>query len=203
MSGKPERSPPSEAGDCCTARGNPDGLPMTRLERTTRTSVCGWVGSRQKTPGRQREFNLHVSGAKQASTRERRVDKIVPRIFEGKGLRDRLLRVTGYWPTAVRSLPACGRVGNRQRLGRPPRNVATARSRAGLGNASCMSSLRACRIGVATEHRSVRWGVDRDERVVVAVEAGDPQVAVARLPFHPGVPGDGFHAIGGSVGCNS
>ena len=41
------------------------------------------------TPGRQREFNLHVSGAKQASTRERRVDEIVPRILEGKGLRDR------------------------------------------------------------------------------------------------------------------
>lgn len=41
------------------------------------------------TPGRQREYNLHVSGAKQASTRERRVDKIVPRILEGKGLRDR------------------------------------------------------------------------------------------------------------------
>ena len=41
------------------------------------------------TPGRQREYNLHVSGAKQASTRERRVDTIVPRILDGKGLRDR------------------------------------------------------------------------------------------------------------------
>lgn len=41
------------------------------------------------TPGRQREFNLRVSGAKRASTRERCVDKIVPRILEGKGLRDR------------------------------------------------------------------------------------------------------------------
>ena len=41
------------------------------------------------TPGRQREYNLHVSEAKRASTRERRVDKIVPRIFDGKGLRDR------------------------------------------------------------------------------------------------------------------
>jgi uncharacterized protein YdeI (YjbR/CyaY-like superfamily) len=41
------------------------------------------------TPGRQREYNLHVSGAKQASTRERRVDNIVPRILDGKGLRDR------------------------------------------------------------------------------------------------------------------
>jgi uncharacterized protein YdeI (YjbR/CyaY-like superfamily) len=41
------------------------------------------------TPGRQREYNLHVSDAKQASTRGRRVDKIVPRILDGKGLRDR------------------------------------------------------------------------------------------------------------------
>jgi uncharacterized protein YdeI (YjbR/CyaY-like superfamily) len=41
------------------------------------------------TPGRQREYNLYVTGATQSSTRERRVDKIVPRILEGKGLRDR------------------------------------------------------------------------------------------------------------------
>jgi uncharacterized protein YdeI (YjbR/CyaY-like superfamily) len=41
------------------------------------------------TPGRQREYHLHVAGAKQAGTRERRVDAIVPRILEGRGLRDR------------------------------------------------------------------------------------------------------------------
>lgn len=41
------------------------------------------------TPGRQREYNLHVSDAKQSNTRERRVDNIVPRIMSGKGLRDR------------------------------------------------------------------------------------------------------------------
>ncbi len=41
------------------------------------------------TPGRQREYNLHVSDAKQSATRERRVDKIAPRIMSGKGLRDR------------------------------------------------------------------------------------------------------------------
>lgn len=41
------------------------------------------------TPGRRRAYNLHVAGAKQASTRERRVDGIVPRILEGRGLRDR------------------------------------------------------------------------------------------------------------------
>jgi uncharacterized protein YdeI (YjbR/CyaY-like superfamily) len=41
------------------------------------------------TPGRQREYNLHVANAKQASTRERRVDRVVSRILAGKGLRDR------------------------------------------------------------------------------------------------------------------
>ena len=41
------------------------------------------------TPGRRREYNLHVSGAKQAKTREARIDKHAPKILAGKGLRDR------------------------------------------------------------------------------------------------------------------
>ena len=41
------------------------------------------------TPGRQREYNLYISGAKQAETRNRRIDKVAPRILAGKGLRDR------------------------------------------------------------------------------------------------------------------
>lgn len=41
------------------------------------------------TPGRQREYNLHVSDAKKSATRARRVDQIAPRILSGKGLRDR------------------------------------------------------------------------------------------------------------------
>lgn len=41
------------------------------------------------TPGRQREYNLHVTSAKQAATRERRIDAFAPRILDGKGLRDR------------------------------------------------------------------------------------------------------------------
>lgn len=41
------------------------------------------------TPGRRREYNLHVSDAKQASTRAARVEKHVPKILAGKGLRDR------------------------------------------------------------------------------------------------------------------
>lgn len=41
------------------------------------------------TPGRRREYNLHISEAKQAATRAGRVDKCVPKILAGKGFRDR------------------------------------------------------------------------------------------------------------------
>lgn len=41
------------------------------------------------TPGRRREYNLHISGAKQAKTREARIDRYAPKILAGKGLRDR------------------------------------------------------------------------------------------------------------------
>lgn len=41
------------------------------------------------TPGRRREYDIHISGAKQATTRESRIDKAVPRILAGKGMRDR------------------------------------------------------------------------------------------------------------------
>ncbi len=40
------------------------------------------------TPGRRRHYNLYIGGAKQAKTRVSRVDKCVPRILAGKGLRD-------------------------------------------------------------------------------------------------------------------
>jgi uncharacterized protein YdeI (YjbR/CyaY-like superfamily) len=40
------------------------------------------------TPGRQRAYLLHFSQPKQAKTREARVEKLVPLILEGKGLKD-------------------------------------------------------------------------------------------------------------------
>jgi uncharacterized protein YdeI (YjbR/CyaY-like superfamily) len=40
------------------------------------------------TPGRQRGYLLYFSGAKQAKTRESRVEKCIPKIMEGKGLDD-------------------------------------------------------------------------------------------------------------------
>ena len=41
------------------------------------------------TPGRQRGWLLHVSGARQAATRRSRIAKAAPRIRQGKGLHDR------------------------------------------------------------------------------------------------------------------
>ena len=41
------------------------------------------------TPGRQREYNLHFSDAKQSATRAARVDKCAEKILAGKGFRDR------------------------------------------------------------------------------------------------------------------
>lgn len=40
------------------------------------------------TPGRQRGYLLYFSKAKQAKTREARIEKYIPKIFEGKGLQD-------------------------------------------------------------------------------------------------------------------
>lgn len=40
------------------------------------------------TPGRQREYNLHIADAKKAATREARIDRCAPKILAGKGLRD-------------------------------------------------------------------------------------------------------------------
>ena len=41
------------------------------------------------TPGRQREYHLHISDAKQSATRAARVERYVAQIMSGRGLRDR------------------------------------------------------------------------------------------------------------------
>lgn len=44
---------------------------------------------RALTPGRQRQYHLHFTGAKQAATREARIEKAIPLILDGLGLNDR------------------------------------------------------------------------------------------------------------------
>jgi uncharacterized protein YdeI (YjbR/CyaY-like superfamily) len=41
------------------------------------------------TPGRQRAYVMHFSGAKQSQTRSARIEKCVPQILAGKGMNDR------------------------------------------------------------------------------------------------------------------
>ena len=43
----------------------------------------------QLTPGRQRQYHIHFTGAKQAATRASRVEKAIPLILDGMGLNDR------------------------------------------------------------------------------------------------------------------
>ncbi len=40
------------------------------------------------TPGRQRSYIMHIDAAKQSATRTGRVDRAVPKIFEGKGFNE-------------------------------------------------------------------------------------------------------------------
>jgi uncharacterized protein YdeI (YjbR/CyaY-like superfamily) len=40
------------------------------------------------TPGRQRGYILYFAGAKQSATREARIEKYLPKILDGKGLKD-------------------------------------------------------------------------------------------------------------------
>ncbi|HJE01185.1 YdeI/OmpD-associated family protein [Staphylococcus auricularis] len=43
----------------------------------------------QLTPGRQRQYILHVGQAKRESTRQQRVEKYIPHILDGKGMHDK------------------------------------------------------------------------------------------------------------------
>lgn len=66
------------------------------------------------TPGRQREYNYHIGGAKQAATRERRLDACVPKILDGRGFRDRDPSVQK--PTSVRQAGGVGSEGEGPKL---------------------------------------------------------------------------------------
>jgi len=46
------------------------------------------VAFKRLTPGRQRAYVLHFDGAKQAATRQSRVEKSAPQILKGKGLNE-------------------------------------------------------------------------------------------------------------------
>jgi uncharacterized protein YdeI (YjbR/CyaY-like superfamily) len=67
----------------------PELVLVDELQRRLDTDPALRAAFEGLTPGRQREYHLHISSAKQASTREKRVDACTPKILAGKGFRDR------------------------------------------------------------------------------------------------------------------
>jgi uncharacterized protein YdeI (YjbR/CyaY-like superfamily) len=67
----------------------PEPVIVEELQKRLDHDPAFKVAFEKLTPGRQREYNLYFSDAKQARTREARVDKCAHKILEGKGLRDR------------------------------------------------------------------------------------------------------------------
>ncbi|MFZ1542299.1 MAG: YdeI/OmpD-associated family protein [Candidatus Microthrix parvicella] len=63
--------------------------PPEELQNRLETDPAFKAAFEALTPGRQREYNLYFSDAKQSKTRTARVDKYAPKILAGKGFRDR------------------------------------------------------------------------------------------------------------------
>lgn len=67
----------------------PELVPVAELQDRLDADPALRAAFEALTPGRRREYDLYFSGAKQASTREGRIDRYVHKILDGKGLRDR------------------------------------------------------------------------------------------------------------------
>lgn len=67
----------------------PELVPVEELQERLDADPEFRVAFESLTPGRQREYDLYFSDAKQAATRRSRIDRYAPKILEGKGFRDR------------------------------------------------------------------------------------------------------------------
>ena len=76
-----------KAGAKVGARTNSEPVPEELQAKLDETAAFA-EAFHALTPGRQRAYILHFSGAKQSSTRVSRIEKCVPRILAGKGLND-------------------------------------------------------------------------------------------------------------------
>ncbi|MBM4252991.1 MAG: hypothetical protein FJ146_13545 [Deltaproteobacteria bacterium] len=76
------------SGTALKIKKRPTTLP-DELREAFRKSARLEAAFKALTPGRQRAYVLHISGAKQAATRKARIAKLKPRILAGKGLNDR------------------------------------------------------------------------------------------------------------------
>ena len=64
-------------------------VPIEELQNRLDQDPAFRVAFESLTHGRQREYNLYFAGAKQARTREARIERHAQKILDGKGLRDR------------------------------------------------------------------------------------------------------------------
>ncbi len=64
------------------------------------------------TPGRQRAYNIHFAEAKQAKTREARIEKYIPRILSGKGINDCVCGLSKKMPNCDGSHKILGEMKN-------------------------------------------------------------------------------------------
>ena len=67
----------------------PESAPVAEMQNRLDRDLALKLAFEALTPGRRREYNLYISGAKQTKTRVARVERCVQRILEGRGLRDR------------------------------------------------------------------------------------------------------------------
>jgi uncharacterized protein YdeI (YjbR/CyaY-like superfamily) len=77
-----------ESGEKVKFKKNPQPMPIELKKILSQNSKLKKAFESQ-TPGRQRAYILHFSGAKQAETRIARIEKCMARILAGKGLADR------------------------------------------------------------------------------------------------------------------
>ncbi|NMO16779.1 hypothetical protein HPC49_09035 [Pyxidicoccus fallax] len=76
------------AGTKVAPKAAPEPVPV-ELERRLAADPALRRAFEALTPGRQRSHILHISGAKQSETRERRVDRCAPDILSGRGFNER------------------------------------------------------------------------------------------------------------------
>lgn len=80
---------PADAGAAVPAASPPPEVPVAELEERLRRDPALRAAFAALTPGRQREYRLYIAAAKRPATRAARVERCVPGILAGRGLRDR------------------------------------------------------------------------------------------------------------------
>jgi uncharacterized protein YdeI (YjbR/CyaY-like superfamily) len=78
----------AHSGTKLTVEPADDPVPV-ELERRLASDPALSSAFEALTPGRRRSYILHIAGAKQSETRERRVDRCVPEIVAGRGFHER------------------------------------------------------------------------------------------------------------------